>query len=203
MSANEKYIARWLHRLRLWLQRKCEVGQFAGIHIADIRGGAPAFLNTVVSALELIKLHDPRRFRRVERHVRWIANSTVSHGGQCYCGQTQTCRIDFENEAVAKHGELATVLYAARIVHEATHGVVGTRLEGVSGSIELRLRIERLCFSEERRFLQKLCICYPSVAPLLHTPFPESTYLQMWSRSKIQVIAALFRRLWHRNENTT
>src|SRR5438552_2756082 len=142
VRAARKLIHSCVNGTSLWLQRKSEIGRFAGIGISDIRGDAPAFLRTIISALELIQRYDPRRFARVRRHICWIVNGTLSHDGGCYYRETRTCRIHFENEAVEKHPELATILYACLLVHEATHGLLRARVRNYSDASEFRLRIE-------------------------------------------------------------
>jgi hypothetical protein len=203
MDSNVSWLTKGFRRARVFIQSRCEVAQYAGIRVADIRGGSPSFLTTTLSALKLIEVYDPRRFARVKKHVHWIVNGTVSHGGQSYCHGTKTCRIDFEDKAAARHGELLAAMYAARIVHEATHAAVRGWLRVMPTGLEQRLRIERLCFFEERRFLLMLSASLASVAPLLNISFPEKEHRRILSESRIEQAMALLRRHFRRRAEKT
>src|SRR5438045_3803167 len=91
-----KPLEKFLRRTVLSIQAQSEVARFDGIIISDPNENV-AFHDTVLAALKLIKDLDPRRFRRIRRHIKWVVNVMLAHGGARYSCPTRTCKIDFEN----------------------------------------------------------------------------------------------------------
>ena len=150
-----KFIQRLVNRGYLWVQRKNEVARFDGIILADIRRRSPHFKATLLAALQLIRDHDPRRFARVQRHIAWIVNCDWELGLAAeYNYEIRTCTIDFKEPPPDCAEMISAGLYARRIIHEATHGVVLSR--GIAYAPELRVRIEELCVTEENRFVHRV-----------------------------------------------
>jgi hypothetical protein len=115
-----------------------------------------SFAVTVKAALDLIRKHDPRRFRMVLRHLRYIVNVEIVSGGQ-YNHALRCCKIDFGRIPLDK-AELYSDWYlawiACVIVHEATHGRLESRWFAYTPTT--RVQIERICRAEERRFATRL-----------------------------------------------
>ena len=122
------------------------------------------FTQTTRAALEMIQRYDPHRFRVIEREVRLIVNQSLTSAAS-YDRSIRQCRVDFARywtdtdgcfcaDPQAEDYEWRLAGYASSLVHEATHG----RLESLHFAYtkDTRLRIERICVSEQRRFLANL-----------------------------------------------
>src|SRR4051812_27705814 len=133
--------------------------RFDGIRIANINYSADngqAFTAFTKHALRLIEQKDPRRYRRVRREIRYIANVPLLSGA-AYRRSVRCCEIDFDRyyvppEDLAYEWQLAR--FAAIIVHEATHGHLFTL--AIPYTEETWIRVERICHAEETRFLARL-----------------------------------------------
>jgi hypothetical protein len=137
---------------------------YAGIQIVD----APPvyadrrFANVTCEALALVRRYDPRRFRMIQKHVRFIVHRRLPYALASYNAHLSACAVDFQrlNFTLEKRQERPReydrqlVLYAATIIHEATHGRV--EAHGIRYTGPFRLRIEEICTNEERRFLSRL-----------------------------------------------
>ena len=154
------------------------IGTYEGIKICyffDAVYERELFLMKTREALDLIKNLDPRRFRRVQTHIHYL----VSAGD---LGETLGVYIEGEGTCWVcsskywSHSELAPVHYAGVIVHEATHGLIEAR--GIRYNNRTRIRIERLCYQEERRFL---VAHWNGAADQLQGPFDDRYYPQVGS----------------------
>jgi hypothetical protein len=180
-------------RILIWMQRTSEVARFEGIVIADFRNKSSHFRDTVLAALKLIKVSDARRFARVKRHLKWIVNSTLRVPGMAeYYHPTQTCRMDFVEPTPGSDAGYPIGSCASTLVHEATHGVVACR--GIAYSKKLRSRIERLCVTEEQRFLIHLTITQPALASSLYFEYDPARWKESWAITRFQDLAAVLRR---------
>jgi len=108
-------------------------------------------LAEVVDALELLRGADPRRFGRVERHIRHIVLRGMRPLG-FYRSLGRVCGL---RKQVYRQESRPLILlgYAAVLVHEATHGFLDRRRFPYTRTN--RKRIERLCLLEHARFLAK------------------------------------------------
>jgi hypothetical protein len=197
-------IRRWLsnlaHRGQLWAQESAEVASFEGIRISDLGSGkqSPAFRETIIAALDLVKRLDPRRFQRVRRHIDWIVNTVSTDGGARYVSRSRTCEFDLEDPVclgAASH-EFRTGWCASSLVHEATHGLIASK--GIPYTAALRGRIEAVCVAEEHRFLNRLAAVNPELARELRCEFDESRWHASWQTSPFQEAILKLRRLWKR-----
>jgi hypothetical protein len=145
-------VHQWLHdqcSLAIWARKpKCES---FGVWLVDASGGprdGSRFLRAVHDALDLIRRRDPHRFRRVRRFVLWIVNQpslTVAH----YRAGIKAVVLDF-GQAQEMFGDTGLIVgLGATLIHEATHGLLKAR--GVNR--RRCIRVERLCWREESRFL--------------------------------------------------
>ena len=161
----------------LWIYRRYETARFDGIILVDW-ADTPHFTRIITAALKLIKENDPRRFRRVQRQIRFVVSCTRPFGGGAYFSDAKTCEFDFVVLRSDDDVEFYTPWYACALVHEATHG----RLEscGIPYTPENRTRIEKLCVAEEQRFVRRLTLS-PRVSAWLQEGHVFNP--QRWERS--------------------
>lgn len=192
-----RFIGNWAEkldtRLKLWHQRKYEIAQFEDIRLSDLAYVGPQFETVMLGALQLIKDTDPRRFSRVKRHLRWVVNGPLPQPGAEYAHKAQTCVIDFEKPESESDYPYWIAWHASMLIHEATHGLIDAR--GIRYSPELRVRIERLCVTEQKRFVRRLANSQPDLADQLHPEFDETDWHQTWSSTKIGRFIATLRRV--------
>jgi hypothetical protein len=181
-----------LTRYLLRLQRENEVARFDGIILADTQDSA-LFRSAAPSALQLIKNLDMRRFRRLQRYIKWIVNCPLPYGGGQYHYPTRTCRLDIEKTTPEPDPEYAAAAVASTLIHEATHGVLRARAIGYSP--QLRSRVEHCCVREQNRFIARLSTSRPDIATFLHREFTESRWHRSWTATRLQSLADVFRRL--------
>jgi hypothetical protein len=180
-------------RGQLWAQSKSEVARFEGIIISD-PGRSDNFRATILAALQLVKDADSRRFKRVVKHLKWIVNCTLDEPCAAYLHDTKTCTIDFKEPGSDEHLEFNAAYYAKTLVHEATHGVVSSR--GVHYTPEVRSRIEKLCVTEENRFVDRLSLTQPELTKGLHRKYDESAWNHAWKRTRIGFFWRMIYRLF-------
>ena len=186
-SPVSKIISELCNRGRVWLQRTSEVGRFGGIVLADLRNSGSQtehFRETILASLRLLQRTDPRRFARVQRHIVWITNCTLSRGGAEYHHAVRSCFIDFQEPAPPFEPDYLIGWYACTLVHEATHGVVRSR--GILYTPEFRERIERLCVCEEQRFLRRLAAIEPELAARIDLEFDASDWNWYWGATPFE-----------------
>lgn len=191
-------------RLALRLSVKAE---YKGIYITDFENeenSDPLFVSCTLDALRLIETHDPRRFRRIQRTVRYITDGTTTGGG-AYSNRYHECQIDFAHYRKTSRNDLNPNLenqedyrwclayYAATLIHEATHGHFYEK--GMPYIVETRSRIERLCHREEEFFVARLSTPGCDYRPLIR-PFDETNWYSTWHRSRWKEIAQRLCRKW-------
>lgn len=173
------------------------MARFDGIVVADLRihrNQTPHFRDTLLASLRLLKDTDSGRFTRVRRRIAWIVNCTLSvHGEAEYRHATRTCAIDFQEPTPVFDPQFLIGWYACTLVHEATHGEIRSR--GILYTAELRSRIERLCVSEEQRFLLRLTITRPELADRLYSDFDASEWKRSWAATRAEQFRAQLRRI--------
>jgi hypothetical protein len=139
--------------------RRRVLGNYRGINICSgsfssfSRIPGSEFLQRTLEALELVERFDARRFRRIQQEVQFIVHAELRSGAD-YRRPGRFCVVDFTRFDFAKDHDWYLRCYAAALVHEATHGALYSRYVGYTR--RNRLRIERLCHSEELRFLKRL-----------------------------------------------
>ncbi len=147
------------------------------IHIGNIKESNDGFEEIIVKALDLIRDHDPRRYKRVKREIDWIVNSSVpAKFGGMYKRSVKACLMHFEN--YSEDSRLVSAFYAGIIVHESTHGFIYTK--GYEYSEDNRLQIERICFSENNRFYKRIENAHPEYDGLLTRDFVPSDWEYSW-----------------------
>lgn len=149
----------------LFVLRRNVVAEAHGVRLVSF-GESLQFIVTITRALDLIRDHDERRFKRVQMQVNWIFDQPHWGGGGCasYFPGIKACRIDFEELPCLGDALSQAACYAGLIVHEATHGVLRARqIRTTEGNQE---RVERLCYAEQNRLLAKLSAACPALENL-------------------------------------
>ena len=102
--------------------------------------------------------------------------------------------MDFTFAQLKSDSEMNAAYFAKVLVHESTHGVVASR--GIRYAPELRLRIEKLCVTEENRFLNRLALTHPEIAENLHQDFDPTRWEKSWKISRGGSTLRVFYRLF-------
>jgi hypothetical protein len=166
---------------------------FEDIRICELNPPSPTFKRVVLAAFQLLKDTDPRRYSRVKQHLKWVSNGSLSQPGAVYRHYTQTCVIDYVEPGSESEIPFWIADLASTLVHEATHGVL--RARDIPYSPELRVRIERLCVTEENRFARRLSSTQPEIAERLHREFDESHWHPYWNTTNTGRLFAVLRRI--------
>ena len=133
-----------------WFLRARSVGEVEGIVLIDYPRNTPFLRETFATALQILQQRDPRRHKRVLRHVRRIMNFPVGYSGAGYIQHLKAYATSLQPPSEAAVRKEA-ILQASMLVHEATHGLLYARK--IPYSPRTRERIEQLCSTEEHRFL--------------------------------------------------
>jgi hypothetical protein len=139
---------------RVW--KSLTIGEHSGIAIVDLsraKAGRQYFLGRTTDALQLLQRADPRRFRRVREHLKYIVHRELPFGYGQYEPGLAACYVDFTRLDFTKSYNMMLWTYAAILVHEATHAALQSR--GIPYSSNTRERVERLCNTESARFLRR------------------------------------------------
>jgi hypothetical protein len=148
------------------------IGKHGGIPIVNLtpkEKWSEAFVPRTVEALELVERLDPVRFGRMQRQLKYIlCDQWASNTMGRYEVRSGICRVNFPWFNFEKYPTGAPYIYAAVLVHEATHGAIA------NGEIPLpdvrRGEIERFCDSEAAGFLRHF---RPEVADLWMKKFHD------------------------------
>ena len=142
-------------RLALHRHDKVSIGGIRLASMIEAKEQEENFARVTADALKLIRVHDPRRFRRIQHYVRCIVNEKLESGG-AWNQAARDCMIDFSRCQVShsqEHYLWYLARYAATIVHEATHAYVYSKY--IAYNKRTRVRIERLCRLEQQRFARR------------------------------------------------
>jgi hypothetical protein len=129
---------------------------YEGICFCDLsihKLGADDFVESTTKALDLIKENDLRRFHRIQRFIAYVVNRELVSGGD-YDSSLRVCNVDFSFFKFRENFEWYLLQYAGLLVHESTHGLIAAR--SIPYNKRTRMRIERLCREEERRFFMRI-----------------------------------------------
>ena len=89
--------------------------------------------------------------------------------------------------------ELNTIYFATVLVHEATHAVLESR--SIKYTPEFRSRIEKLCVTEENRFLKRLALTCPDLVEKFgQRKYDESEWKDAWNRTHTSKLWRTLRR---------
>ena len=137
------------------LCKRAILGEYHGVRICDLNfndDDNQRFLKETKRVLDLIAVRDPRRFHRVQRHIRYLLNCELYSGAGYAPGQV--CKIDFGRFDFRKNPKGCFYVYAGMLVHEATHGLL--RSKGFGRTKANWVQVERICCAEQNRFLAKV-----------------------------------------------
>jgi hypothetical protein len=169
-----------------WLYHTATLDVYEGIRIVGFeakRVDQSVFWEATRAALELIRREDPRRFRKIQREIKYIINEPASLTA-LYVRTYHSCLIPFskfEFDMESEDAEWYIAYYAAVIVHEATHGHLHSL--GFPYAKANRDRIEQICCDEEQRFAARLKSERYDFARDLVRPFNVADWEPYWNRS--------------------
>jgi hypothetical protein len=166
-----------------WDNRRNVVDRYGDIMLVEPdpdRRRRDLFATSVRDALDMIVKVDPRRFRMVRRYLDSIISARLAgHLGE-YTPCFRACRVDVERHGLQWGGEArpwCVARLAATLIHEATHGRISEA--GFAYTEETRAMIERLCWTEGRRFAERLCRQRPEFTHSVVSAF----HVYYWSRA--------------------
>ena len=175
-------IVRWMFDR---LVRSAAVAEYRGIRLYDVNHNPHddgAFVARTRQALDLIQAVDPRRFARVQRTIRHIVNGELHAGGSYSPGEV--CAVDFGRYRFDRNEYWALFQLAGLLIHEATHGVLCAK--NIPYLRRNWVQVERICRSEQNRFLKRL---EPRYGGSLQKPFDPGDWVKMKSwRYRIQTL---------------
>ena len=129
----------------------------------------------------------------------WVVNMPLSFKGARYRKSLKACMIDF-SEPDEEYGmsdvnhDALSIYYACSLVHEATHGKID-RICRRNESEEERFRSEKICRSEEARFLSLAKTAYPEAQIHEIPEVDQDAYRQIYRLSNWDHCRRQFRRL--------
>ena len=191
------------NRILLRLYQASVVDTYGEIPISTLRKGGDQFVGILKHSLRLIEENDPRRFARVVRHVDLFVD--CSHPGGAYSASYRhlinVVEIDFEYCEERGDSLFHAGYYAGVIVHEATHGKI--RKFGIDTIRENRVQVERICRSEENRFLNRLNAIRPDLGNRLKRPFNPEDWHGHWHSSRLTRALRQMRRAKEKDKETS
>lgn len=163
-----------------WYLRTRSVGEVEGIVLVDYPGDTRFFRETFATALQILQQRDPRRYKRVLRHVRRIMNFPVGYSGAGYIQHLKAYATSFQPPPTEAGIRKLAIWQASMLVHEATHGLLYAH--NIPYTARTRERIEQLCSTEEHRFLDHVGLTPESLAKVksIRRYHPE-LYQKRWS----------------------
>lgn len=166
-----------------------------GIKIVDMslrRNVDHRFQVDTVAALQLIKSVDPRRYRRIQGEIEFVVNGEGIRTAS-YNRPVRMCDIDYGRYDLTENPEWYLWWYATILVHEATHGAIFSRY--IAYIPRLRVRIERLCHLEQKRFAKKADTNERAWSEALVGQFDEEKWHKSWQSTFIQRLVRYIGRL--------
>lgn len=175
--------------------RDTQVGNVHGIELRSVRDNSGEFVSICTQSIELIKEFDKRRFGWVERFNRFIADQSLPCGARSgqYNHTLGVTKLDFEFDSSFGDALTHAAFFAGVIVHEATHGKLRNR--GIRTTKQNRVRVERICVSQENDFLQRLDPIRPRLGSDLVRPFDPCRWEFSWNASRARKLSANFERI--------
>ena len=164
----------------IWLYKKSVVGHFDSIPLISIGENHDDFLRIAKRSLELIRDYDSRRYHRVTVQTNWLVNCSVAAGAFCGLYRHRIKATEIDVEYLSSVGDLLfhAAIFAGVIVHEATHGVIRDR--GIDTKPANRIQVERICRTEQNRFLKRLLVEFPELPDAIVQPFDPANWADHW-----------------------
>lgn len=142
-------------RINRWAVEDGVVVEHRGIKLSQMifsKSNPGEFVYWTKLALDLVEAADPRRMARIQRELDYIVDTELPKLAGFVPGRI--CEVDFVRCKIDELPEWRLPMYAALLIHEATHGHLIAR--GVTSTRQNRLRIEKICRAEENRFLSRI-----------------------------------------------
>ncbi len=163
------------------------------IRITSPEADPETFVAVTLEALALIEKHDARRYALLQKEFFFITDAAFDGRGE-YRRRFRECRInldrfrfDWNERNAPQHTEKYAwflARYAMTLIHEATHGRLYSL--GFAYSKRTRLRCERICVAEERRFAAHLPQIHYNFDRDLVRPFDATWWETYWNTSARQ-----------------
>lgn len=170
------------------LLRASVVTRHHGVAIANLTGKDPSsFVDATRCSLDLIQERAPVFFRRIQRHVAFVANSNFAGSGM-YLTHSRAIKIDFSE--YWSHAEPIERMrrYSLTLVHEAAHAHLHARHFPYIKAT--RARIEHLCVNEQNRFVRQMGEEWRE----LYRVFSEDDWRVCWHGSRWEKVKLLLER---------
>ncbi len=170
-----------------------------GMKLVDISVGTPhesQFILETEEVLHLIATLDPRRYRRVMREIRTVANQNSLDGNLAEYGRLgRICWLDFSImlDCCPMDREERLRFYACCVVHEATHGRLFSKR--IPYTRRTYSRVERLCTREAIRFARRFAENAQSWHELLWANVETGAWDDRWTKSYFQRLKSRIRNL--------
>lgn len=133
----------WCDKLLMAMSTKAQID---GLWVGASGDDEPDLLRKTCDALELIKAHDPVRYKRILLDVRRVWTGLLPGAWGRYQSRTGTCQIDSRFAAKAHPTFIASI-----IVHEACHA----RMRRFGYAEPIRYRLERACRRQQYKFAER------------------------------------------------
>lgn len=174
------------------------IGTIEGVPIVSLRGDSSDFLRVITFSFDLLRVHDPKRLRRVVSSARWVVDCSLAMGARSGQFRHSHLAIEMDFEFAEEFGDdlRHAAFYACLMVHEATHGMLLAR--GFDYTEESRAQTERICIAEENRFLARLAGVRVDLADSLQIEFDEALWDESWNMSRAEEVKRLFKRAFEK-----
>ena len=137
-------------RVAIWLGRATSGNAPVIINLGVTADEKSGFASAVEAALQQLRIADPRRHRRLIEQVRYIVNLPLISAAN-YSRWGRICLIDYGRVYL---DDFLREELACSLVHESTHGLLHSKR--IHPPTYGWKRIERICVTEELRFLAKV-----------------------------------------------
>ena len=167
--------------LILQVLKRFKQGNYSSIGISCLITDDHVFYDFICDILKLIQQFDEKRYLRVINELSWIVN-TKSLKVDCgeYKHSIKLCSIhcNFSVEQTLDD----KIFFASVIIHEATHGYLASK--GFEYTKERRVQIERICVTEQNRFLANVAYKHPDISKKYIRKFTPEPWQETWKSSK-------------------
>lgn len=169
-----------------------------GVPIVSLRGKSGDFLRVITLSLDLLRIHDPKRLRRIVTSAKWVVNCSLAMGARSGQFRRRHSAIEMDFEFSDEFGDdlRHAAYYAALMVHEATHGMLLGR--GFDYTEESRIQTERICIAEGNRFLTRLGGVRADLSDSLRTEFDPDDWMESWNMHPAVEVKRLLRRVFEK-----
>lgn len=157
-------------------------GDYSSIGISCFITDNNVFYNFIYDTLKIIKQHDEKRYLRVINELNWIVNTRrikVDCGEYKHSIKLCSIHCNFSVEQTLDD----KIYFASLIIHEATHGYLASK--GFEYTKETRVQIERICVTEQNRFLANIADKHPDISKKYIREFNPELWQESWNSSRL------------------